>query len=147
MTSNDFPSGFRSKSDISSSEHLRSIFAVRDKKSAGQLAQRDKLKECLRLYGLLDGVFLYSWQTKAKDMVMNGCNLFIKENIRHFNAEGETSDWANLKICAGSYPFPPDLSVEQESSGTLTLRWNPDDATAQTLDDLLLIGAYGFISC
>lgn len=116
----------------------------RDKKSVRQLAQRLKLKKCLSLYGLLDSIFLYSWRTKAKNTAMNGCNLFIKENIRNFTDEGEIADWANLKICAGSYPFPENWRVEQASPGMLTLCWNPEDQSVLAFDDILQIGAYGF---
>lgn len=118
--------------------------AHRDKKSDRQIAQRKKLKNCLELYSVLDPVFACSWRMKAKDMVMNGCNLFIKENIRNFNDEGNVADWANLKVSAGSYPFPENRQVEQTSPGRLTLRWDPDDESALTFDDLLQIGAYGY---
>ncbi|MDE5639803.1 MAG: hypothetical protein K2I47_08510, partial [Odoribacter sp.] len=100
--------------------------AHRDKKSDRQIAQRKKLKNCLELYSVLDPVFACSWRMKAKDMVMNGCNLFIKENIRNFNDEGNVADWANLKVSAGSYSFPENRQVEQTSPGRLTLRWDPD---------------------
>lgn len=115
-----------------------------DKKSDRQIAQRQKLKNSLELYRALDPVFAYSWRRKAKDVVMNGCNLFIKENIRNFNDEGEIADWANLKVSTGSYPFPGNWRVEQPSPGTLALCWNPDDGSALSCDDLLQIGAYGF---
>lgn len=118
--------------------------AHRDKKSAKQLAQRQKLKNCLGMYCALDPVFACSWRMQAKDLVMNGCNLFIKENIRNFDEEGKVIDWANLKISAGTSCFPGNWRVEQTSPGRLTLRWNPDDESLLASDDLLQIGAYGF---
>ncbi len=118
--------------------------AYSDKKSARQVSQRQKLKNCLHFYRVLDSIFVCSWRMKAQEMVMNGCNLFIKENIRNFNDEGEIADWAKLKVSAGTSPFPGNWKVEQTSPGMLTLRWNPDDESAQTFDDLLQIGAYGF---
>lgn len=115
-----------------------------DKKSARQLAQRQKLKECLKLYGVLDGIFLYSWRGKAQDMNMNGCNLFIRENIRNFNDDGKIADWSKLKICAGSYSFSPSWQVEKDTPDTLTLRWEPEPETRTAFEDVLYIGAYGY---
>lgn len=119
-------------------------FSFRDKKSDKQIAQRQKLKNCLGMYRVLTPFFACSWRLKAKDLVMNGCNLFIKENIHNFNSEGNPIDWANLKVTGGTSPFSGDWQVEQTSPGMLTLRWNTGGIPVSALDDLLQIGVYGY---
>lgn len=117
----------------------------RDKKSPEQLTQRLKLKKCLRLYQYLDYAFLYSWRQASEKMVMNGCNLFIKENIRNISPEGEVIDPAKLKICTGSLPLPANIKAEK-TDGSITLRWDTENMSMLQYDDMLHIGVYGFLS-
>lgn len=117
----------------------------RDKKSSKQLTQRQKFKKCLQLYQFLDNAFLYSWRQKANDLVMNSCNLFIKENIHNISAEGEIADPAILKICTGPLSLPENLQTESETPGLILLRWDTQDIPTLQYDDILQIGVYGIL--
>lgn len=117
----------------------------RDKKSPEQLKQRLKLKKCLQLYQFLDYAFLYSWRQATEQIVMNGCNLFIKENIQNISSEGQVADPAKLKICTGPLPLPANIKVEN-SNGSITLRWDTGDMSMLQYDDMLQIGVYSFQS-
>lgn len=117
----------------------------KDRKSHKQLTQRQKLKKCLQLYQFLDNAFLYSWRQRAKDLIMNSCNLFIKENIHNINTEGEVANPAILKICTGSLSLPENLQAESNLPGSILLKWETRDIPVLQYDDILQIGVYGMI--
>lgn len=115
-----------------------------DRKSEGQLQQRKKLKHALELYQFLDRAFVFAWKEQSKQMVMNACNLFIRENIRHLGAEGEVTAPELLKITAGGLPLPPKITARQEEDHCITVEWEPQSIHHFGADDLLLIGIYGY---
>lgn len=117
----------------------------RDRKSPRQLNQRAKMKTALELYQQLDYAFKRSWQISSESSAMNGCNLFIRENIGNIGADGEVGDWANLKISHGNLPPAKQPRMEKSEGQTLTVSWNTDDLEAITFDDLAQIGVYGYL--
>ncbi len=117
----------------------------RDRKSAKQLKQRAKMKTALGLYQCLDYAFKRSWQIGAESLPMNGCNLFIRENIGHIGADGEVADWASLKISHGSLLQAKHPRMEDGKGNTLTVSWETDDLEAIEFDDLVQIGVYGYL--
>lgn len=115
----------------------------KDCKSKGQLKQRGKMKGVMKTYRYLDFTFLYSWKERTKDMIMNGCNLFVKENIGHFNDAGEIEP-CRLKISTGTLPVPENILVERDENGEIVLTWDNDqNLSGINGKDYLLIGIYG----
>lgn len=118
----------------------------KDKKSPEQLKQRQKLKMGLRLYQKLDFAFLYSWRQEAEKLPMNGCNLFIKENMVNITQDGAIADPAKLKITTGSLAKPTNLRVESSTKKLITVTWDTKKLSDLLYDDILQIGIYGYIT-
>lgn len=118
----------------------------KDKKSIRQLEQRQRIKGITRLYQLLDFAFLYSWKERTRQMTMNGCNLFIKENIGNITPEGQVDDPALLRISTGPLPLPREFRLSRDENEDFILTWDTDKQELETIryDDLLQIGVYGY---
>lgn len=117
----------------------------KDRKSPKQLKQRAKLKTALALYQKLDYAFKRSWQICAETSPMNGCNLFIRENIGNIGPDGEIIDWAELKINHGPLLQANHLRVAESDERTVTVSWDTETLEAITFDDLVQIGVYGYL--
>lgn len=104
---------------------IRSVpLMVRNPKTLAQQSVRKRLIAAVQFYRRLkDTPLKVVWQLAARDMPINGYNLFLKRNIHAFNDCTLVTPSA-LSMTCGRLPRMNDLRVAGRSDRTVTLAWN-----------------------
>lgn len=105
----------------------------------GQKLQQNRLRTVVFFYRANQNTLLPKiWRMAARDMVMSGYNLFIRENMPVFNAGHAIGDYSLLHISQGSLEFPQALQVASYGDGKICLTWkNPLPKNSGSMSDRL----------
>ncbi len=89
-----------------------------------QKLQQNRLRAVVFFYRVNQTTLLPKiWKIAARDMVMSGYNLFIRENMSVFNAEHSIGDYSMLHVSQGRLEFPQTLQVSSYGRGEIRLMW------------------------
>lgn len=96
---------------------------IRNANTPEQKVNRRRFIVALRFYQQMKKTFLpIIWRIGAKEMAMNGYNLFMRLNISVFN-ERTIFDPAHLVLTLGSLPRMNKLIVKERQGNCVTLEW------------------------
>lgn len=92
--------------------------------SPAQELQQSRFRSAVFFYRVNQTTLLPKiWKIAARDMVMSGYNLFIRENMSVFNAEHSIGDYSMLHVSQGRLEFPQTLQVSSYGRGEIRLMW------------------------
>lgn len=92
--------------------------------SPAQELQQNRLRSAVFFYRANQTTFLPKiWRLAARNMVMSGYNLFLRENMPVFNAGHSIGDYSMLHISKGTLEFPQVLQVSGYGNGKIRLTW------------------------
>ena len=118
---------------------------VKDPKTPGQRAHRNRVRGVARLFRMLDLQLYADWQRAAEGMLASGYNLFVKRNLPYITAEGEVGQADAIGVSDGRLPLPEGLQAEAGEDGTVRITWERETRPCdwEVSRDLLQIVAYG----
>ena len=99
-----------------------------DANTEGQIAQRSRFSGILRFaQSVLNPIVRPIWEVAAKGLQMTGFNLFIKDNMEAFDAEGNVIDFGQLQMSKGDLA-PAKLAIASTDGveKSVTVSW-PDN--------------------
>lgn len=104
-----------------------------------QKLQQNRLRTVVFFYRANQHTLLPKiWRMAARDMVMSGYNLFIRENMPVFNAGHVIGDYSMLHISMGTLAPPYALQIAGYGKGEIRLTWsNPLPKTSGSMSDRL----------
>lgn len=92
--------------------------------SPAQELQQNRLRSAVFFYRANQATLLPKiWRIAARNMVMSGYNLFLRENMPVFNAGHRIGDYSMLHISNGTLEFPQVLQVSDYENGKIRLTW------------------------
>jgi hypothetical protein len=101
-----------------------------DEWTPAQKAERVRYKAAVDLYKKLKNVLIVSvWKHMAKNG-LSAYNLFLKENLRAFNTDGNIKDPTMLKMAIGELPRPFNICADACStdSSKVSITWENDSS-------------------
>lgn len=121
----------------------------RDANSDNQRSLRSRLRVATYFYRrLVEVISREIWKQAANGTGKNGFNLFMKENMLVFNADGKIGDFSRLSLTAGSLQAVNHMEAVVDDEGRVTLRWDGDSglSSAGAGDRLQVLVLYGNLS-
>ena len=122
----------------------------RDANSDNQRAVRSRLRAATYFYRrLVEVISREIWKQAANGTGKNGFNLFMKENMLVFNADGKIGDFSRLSLTAGSSQAVSHLEAVVDDDDRVTLTWDgdsglPSAGAGDRLAVLVLLGNHSF---
>lgn len=80
------------------------------------------------------------WNKPAKELKINGFNLFLKANQSAFGSTGSVADYSLLHFSTGSLSLPFNLNAvwETEEHHSILVTWNYEATNVSNQDDALI---------
>lgn len=105
-----------------------------------QLAQQNRIASVAIFYRSLKkaGIYPY-WRQAAAEMVMNGYNLLVKNNLPAFNGNGRICDFSKLRLTVGPVTLPDELQLHESGEGRWRMEWKNTFLQVNALSDDRLI--------
>jgi len=118
----------------------------RDTNSDNQRSLRSRLRAATYFYRrLVEVISREIWKQAANGTGKNGFNLFMKENMLVFNADGKIGDFSRLSLTAGSLQAVNHLEAVVDDERRVALTWDGDSSlpSAGAGDRLQVLVLYG----
>lgn len=128
--------------EVNGKIRIRSKPHVYKKSDSTELtAQRNRFRSAALFFRNIGIPMQFAWKEAVRGTDLSGYNLFIKENIHHFTAEG-TTEISNIKICHGPLYIPDRIEMHYTAPGTVTLTWDTHCPDNSKRNDLLHLAIY-----
>lgn len=124
-------------------EYLRRTpVRFKDANTPSQQLQRGRMDAVIPFYRQFKGTLIPQiWKIAAEKAGCSGYNLFVGQNMKAFDREGNIFDFPAVTLSKGTLPMPAHQNIEETGADFVTLSWDEAEGfSGQREEDRMIAG-------
>lgn len=124
-------------------EYLRRTpLHYRDAVTPAQQLQRGRMDAVIPFYRQFKGTLIpHIWKIAAEKAGCSGYNLFVGQNMKAFDREGNIFDFSAVTLSRGTLPMPAHQNIDEAGADFVALNWDEAEGfPGQREEDRMIAG-------